>query len=644
VSMAMPDFSSTVLITRSALLVLAVEKRFSGPRPLNRISCVRMRVFIEVYDDTIIVFHFIFGVMTLGRITRRNPYGIFFGCHVVMNEWKDLILFYRHHQDISYTIHRDHPSSTSRRCTLLSSMMTLEKVCCLIVLLASTTSVEAFNIKSVSGGSHGGGGLLIPQPTLILSKTHPLSSNILTGVSALPYVPSKSVTTSSNHYLSTSGVTENESISERRTPSNSKRIVTIASVTLAMTLALTSNTGVANAARKSAATLAAKTSGAISSGPPLVLPSMPTLALVCLLPTLLGYYRSEYGVSYGYGTAILASSYLVLSSIATSAGLPLFPGIQDAITIRPLSSFALRPAAILTSLTSTFTNIRKLLPSSLAACHAYALCFYGKRLNLFLLYRELCLPKFRAMRERIEERSKKQGARWKRTPFILSCAFLYLCMMSPLLITSRVCGDLSMIASSCCGGGGGGGGGGVSVGSSSESRLLTTIFLEQSLRCSVVTAFLGFLLGALGDMNKTLGKKWKGEDALITGGIFRFLRHPNYTGEVIGWTSSCLAGILAVSWKTVKSGGGSCSSSCLALWKSMAPYLLLSVMGTMGITFVLATATTGLEYRQKEKYGDTEEYQRWIKSSWVGFKMTPKKDISSDGELNKGNSDAKSES
>ncbi len=520
---------------------------------------------------------------------------------------------------------------------LRRSWWQLENACCLVAILASAASVpllEAFNIKSVSGGSHAGGGLLIPQPTTTLSKTHPLSS-IVTGVPEFPYV-----TTSSNHYLSMSGVTENEIISERRTPSNTERIVTIASVTLAMVLALTSNTSVANAARKSAATLAAKTTGAISSGPPLVLPSIPTLSLVCLIPTLLGFYRSEYGVSYGYGTAILASSYLILSAIATSAGLPLFPGIQDAITILPLSSFALRPAAILTSLTSTFTNVRKLLPSSLAACHAYALCFYGKRLNLFLLYRELCLPKFRAMRERIEERSKKQGARWKRTPFLLSCAFLYLCMMSPLLITSRVCGDLSMIASSCCGGGGG-----VSVGSSSESRLLTTI-LEQSLRCSVVTTFLGFLLGALGDMNKTLGKKWKGEDALISGGIFRFLRHPNYTGEVIGWTSSCLAGVLAVSWKTVKSGGGSCSSSssCLALWKSMAPYLLLSVMGTMGITFVLATATTGLEYRQKEKYGDTEEYQRWIKSSWVGFKMAPKKDISSDGELKKGNSDTKSES
>ena len=124
---------------------------------------------------------------------------------------------------------------------------------------------------------------------------------------------------------------------------------------------------------------------------------------------------------------------------------------------------------------------------------------------------------------------------------------------------------------------------------------------------------------AFGDLNKTMGKALQGEDALITGGIFRFFRHPNYTGEVIGWVSSCFAAFLAVAWKASAGAGG----GNLALWKSMAPYLLLSVMGATGISFVLATATTGLEFRQNEKYGATDEYQTWIKKSWVGFKMTP---------------------
>lgn len=228
---------------------------------------------------------------------------------------------------------------------------------------------------------------------------------------------------------------------------------------------------------------------------------------------------------------------------------------------------------------------------------------------MFLLYREVFLARFRAMRERIEERAKKQGSRWKRTPFLISCAFLYFCLMSPLLITSQLCEGIGMASGPILGLVSGG---------------LVPI-LEQSVRLSVVVALLGFLLGAFGDLSKTLGKALKGEDALITGGVFRFFRHPNYTGEVIGWTSSCLAGFLAVAWKAVSNG-----TSCLAVWKRMAPYLLLSVMGATGISFVLATATTGLERRQKEKYGDTDEYQEWVRKSWVGIKMDPAQKDSSD--------------
>ncbi|KAL3809110.1 hypothetical protein ACHAXA_003019 [Cyclostephanos tholiformis] len=371
------------------------------------------------------------------------------------------------------------------------------------------------------------------------------------------------------------------------------------------TMAFISGISVSNAA----STAAAAVSGATVA--PLVLPTITRLALVCLLPTLLGYYKSEYGVSYGYGTSMAASSYLILSSIANAAGLPLFPAIQDS------ASFArvLQPAGMVTLLSTTLSNLQSLLPASLPAFHAFAILFYGTRLDMFLLYRELFLARFRAMRERIEERAKKQGSRWKRTPFLLSCAFLYFCMMSPLLITSQVCSGISMTCGPNLGLDGG----------------LASI-LELSLRFSVVMALLGFLLGAFGDLNKTVCKALRGEDELVTGGIFRFLRHPNYTGEVIGWVSSCLAGFLAVIWKTVSIGS---SGGRVVLCKSMAPYLLLSVMGATGISFVLMTATTGLEFRQKEKYGGTDEYQQWIKKSWVGFKLAPKEVRSEDAESKK---------
>ena len=383
-----------------------------------------------------------------------------------------------------------------------------------------------------------------------------------------------------------------------------------------MLMALTVITSTVSNAVTKAPALTATAANIITPPSLLVLPTVTRLALVCLLPTLLGYYKSEYGVSYGYGTAMAASSYLILVSIANAANLPLLPGLKDCISLS-VSSF--QSAGILSSLQTTIQNLKVLLPTSLSACHAAILLFYGLRLDIFLLYREVFIVRFRVMRERIEDRAKKQGNRLNRTPFLLSCAFLYFCMMSPLLITCQVCNDISMtIPPSLLGGTsllGLGGVGGISI----------TSILELLLRSSIVMTLLGFLLGALGDLNKTVGKAWQGEDALITGGIFRFFRHPNYTGEVIGWVSSCLAGFLAVLWKTVSISSSAVGGSNVALWKSMSPYLLTSLMGAIGISFVLVTATTGLEFRQKEKYGDTEEYKKWIKKSWVGFKMATKK-------------------
>ena len=432
-------------------------------------------------------------------------------------------------------------------------------------------------------------------PTHTLSKTRPAVGIDVCSLQCPPNnVQTFTKRGSVMHHLSKSSNNNNKSKSKRSS-------ITAAALGL---LAFTSTTAVANAAKKTATVAASETASA------LVLPTIPRLALVCILPTLLGYYKSEYGVSYGYGTAMAASSALILSSIANAAALPLLPGIKGYMS---LSSF--QTAGVLTSITTTFTNLRTLLPTSLPAFHSFALFFYGTRLDLFLFYREVFLARFRAMRERIEERAKKQGNRLKRTPFLLSCAFLYFCMMCPLLITSQMCDGMSM----ACG----------PIRFSSGAVPI----LEHALRSTVVITLLGFLLGAYGDLNKTIGKAMRGEDALITGGIFRFFRHPNYTGEVIGWVSSCLAGFLAVTLKATKScnaGGG--RGACLSLWKSMTPYLLLSVMGATGISFVLATATTGLEFRQKEKYGDTDEYQKWIKKSWKGFAMEPKEDGDADTE------------
>lgn len=282
-------------------------------------------------------------------------------------------------------------------------------------------------------------------------------------------------------------------------------------------------------------TTALSVASAVSPSAIAAIPELTSVVLACLVPSLLGYYKSEYGVSYAYGGAIAANAWMVLNSMNSAA---------------------------------SFTSI--------AGVHALALLFYGVRLNTFLLYRELSVPTFKEFRERIEDRAKKRGGRLARTPFILSVALLYGCMASPIFLSAA--------------------GSAMTTG---EPFFATSGGLYLNLlRFLVGTTHAGFILGAVGDLTKTAMKSKKGGDHLVTEGVFGFFRHPNYTGEFFAWSASTVAGLMI--------SGGS------------VPLKVASVVGALGINFVLVQAATGLEKKQEEKYGETEAYQEWIPKSWAG--------------------------
>jgi steroid 5-alpha reductase family enzyme len=270
-----------------------------------------------------------------------------------------------------------------------------------------------------------------------------------------------------------------------------------------------------------------------------VLPAVSTLAAACTVPTLLGYWKTEYGVSYAYGSAMAACGALTL--------------------------MATGPLGL----------------DVLAKAHALVLVMYGVRLNTFLLYREVFIPRFRDFREKIEARTKKQGGRLKRTPFVLGCSALYYCMGAPLKLTA---------AASTTG----------------PARALLAI--------EVALMYAGFAVAAIGDLQKTIAKADRGENSLVTSGLFRYLRHPNYTGELLLWASSAAAALTAA---PAALASGSFTTLALVGW------LLASCTGFAGIGFVLMNAATGLEKKQKEKYGARDDvgggpYEKWVASTWAG--------------------------
>jgi steroid 5-alpha reductase family enzyme len=295
-----------------------------------------------------------------------------------------------------------------------------------------------------------------------------------------------------------------------------------------------------------------------------VFPSNKLIVAANLLPTCIGFYKYEYGVSYAYGTATAMTAFLALRALLAVAS------------------------------PSNFTSVAQL--------HATSILFYGIRLNSFLFYREFFNKRFRRMRERIEQRQtdKEKDTGWigrvlNRTPFILSCSLLYAGLAAPSLISTKI----------------------IAIGATPICDMAL-----KAYKVLVGLTWFGFSLGAIGDYTKSIVKSKKGPDHLVTGGVYRYFRHPNYTGEIIGWSASFLASIVAtVASSSIGVGVG---GSKMEVLKVLLPLLGLSSLGIVGILFVLFAATTNLEKRQEEKYGNTEDYKRWIKTSWSGPKLSSK--------------------
>ena len=327
---------------------------------------------------------------------------------------------------------------------------------------------------------------------------------------------------------------------------------------------------------------AARATRVVRVAPTASVPSVAAVAAACTLPTCLGFWKTGYAVSYGYGGAMLASAALAY------------------------------PAT-----------------GGLARAHALALAFYGARLNCHLLYRELCLP------EAINQMKKRPASlteRLKRAPLVMSCAFLYWCMVAP-----QPCGVECTNPRGPRGGQRSSPLGGVLSLLSYEALSLSLSYVwffsyTRKLCClahttinrrlrvthasglafggpagaAVAVAFAGFGLAALGDTWKSIVKARDGANALVVGGPFRYLRHPNYTGELIGWTASFVAALVAAA----STPGGLVKHSA---------WLAISALGTTGIYFVLAgEAAPGLEKKQRAKYGGRDDYERWVAKTWAG--------------------------
>lgn len=111
----------------------------------------------------------------------------------------------------------------------------------------------------------------------------------------------------------------------------------------------------------------------------------------------------------------------------------------------------------------------------------------------------------------------------------------------------------------------------------------------------------GILLESFADLSKNRQKKLNPK-RFCDKGIFRFVRCPNYLGELILWT-----GVLVFGCTSLKTAGQ---------W-------VIAIIGYVGIVFVMFSGARRLEVRQNRNYGDDPEYQKYVKTVPIMIPFIP---------------------
>ena len=102
----------------------------------------------------------------------------------------------------------------------------------------------------------------------------------------------------------------------------------------------------------------------------------------------------------------------------------------------------------------------------------------------------------------------------------------------------------------------------------------------------------GVTFESIADLQKNAAKKVNPKRFVDTG-LYKFVRCPNYLGEMIFWTGILVSGIGAVSG--------------IGQW-------IVVLIGYIGIIFVMFSGARRLEIRQNKNYGNDPEYQKYVKT------------------------------
>lgn len=197
------------------------------------------------------------------------------------------------------------------------------------------------------------------------------------------------------------------------------------------------------------------------------------------------------------------------------------------------------------------------------------LAFWGLRLGLYLLRREM-KPSYQKEKKNNDERSSGING-WGKIGIWVTVSALYVAMYVPSLFT--------LVAP--------------------DRETTSLMFITQVFGLIVMAGSL--LLEAVADKQKS-DFKAQNPTQFCNVGLYRWVRCPNYLGEILIWVGNFIVGM----------------TFYMAIWQ-----WAVSFIGLVCITLIMMGSTKRLEAAQTKRYGGQKRYQIYIRSVPILFPFVP---------------------
>ena len=191
------------------------------------------------------------------------------------------------------------------------------------------------------------------------------------------------------------------------------------------------------------------------------------------------------------------------------------------------------------------------------------LLLYGVRLGGYLLIREL---KSTAYKTLLKNESKDHVPLGVKFCIWIACAVLYVCECAPVFF-----------------------------------RLQNGYGNDVFAGIGIVLMAGGILLEMVADYQKSAAKKIDSH-MFVSTGVYKWVRCPNYFGELLLWTGAFVSGL------NILNG--------VLQW-------VLVVLGYIGIIYVMFSGARRLELRQDKNYGEMEAYREYVQKTPIIVPFLP---------------------